>query len=122
MWNTPTKEQLSKIPKMYATEHVPLPEKTIHLHFFLGSNDWFISETDGEDLMFGFAILNGDYQNSEWGYISLSELEAVSVHGGIEIDNDVYWTKCPANEVQTICKAHGWPLSKPGKIMANMTA
>lgn len=121
MWNAPTKEQLIKIPRLYETEHTPLQAKTIHLHMFIGSCDWFIAETDGEDLMFGHAILNGDYQNAEWGYISLTELKAVSVHG-IEIDNDIYWTPCPAGEVRTICRAHGWPLQQPNRLAVNMTA
>jgi hypothetical protein len=27
--------------------------------------------------MFGYTILNGDLQNAEWGYISLSEIAAI---------------------------------------------
>lgn len=72
--------------------------------------------------MFGFAILNADYQNAEWGYVSLAELKAINIQG-IEVDFDIYWTPCPAGEVVTICKAQGWPLQKqPTKLMANMTA
>ena len=26
MWNTPNKQQLSEIPKLYANEHIPLQE------------------------------------------------------------------------------------------------
>jgi hypothetical protein len=121
MWNSPDQETLRRIPKLYATEHIAPQEKIIHLHLFIGSCDWFIAETDGEDLMFGFVILNGDYRNAEWGYISLAELKAISIHG-IEIDNDIYWTPCPAGEVRTICRAHGWPLQQPNKQAANMTA
>ena len=36
MWNEPTKEQLAKIPRLYETERVPLKEKLIWLHFFIG--------------------------------------------------------------------------------------
>lgn len=44
------------------------------LHFFYGSSDWYITEWDGKDTLFGFAILGGDMQCAEWGYMSLSEI------------------------------------------------
>ena len=65
MYNTPTTDRLSKIPKLYETEHIPLQDKLIHLHFFIGGCDWYIAEFDGEDLFWGFAILNDDFQNAE---------------------------------------------------------
>jgi hypothetical protein len=46
----------------------------LSLHYYVSGCDWYISEWDREDTMFGYAILNGDYENSEWGYIRLSEL------------------------------------------------
>ena len=65
MWNEPTKDQLSKLPKLYETEKVPLKDKPIYLHFFIGDCDWFISEYDGEDLFFGYAII-GNPEFAEW--------------------------------------------------------
>ena len=62
MWNTPTRQQLDRIPRLYDTEHTPAEEKLIYLHFFIGGCDWYIAEYDGDDLFFGFAILNGDYE------------------------------------------------------------
>jgi hypothetical protein len=109
MWNTPTSDLLSKIPMLHTTENIPLPSKIIHAHFFIGGCDWYIAESDGEDLMFGFAILNGDYKNAEWGYISLDELKALSING-IEVDFDLNWSPCPANQVRAICLAQGWPI------------
>ena len=64
MWNTPTEERLSKIPRLYETEHIPLQDKLIYLHFFIGGCDWYIAKFDGEDLFWGFAILNNDLQNA----------------------------------------------------------
>lgn len=92
MWNTPSKTRLSKIPKLYETDEIPLLEKTIHLHFFLGSSDWYITEFDGDDTFFGYVILNGDTQCSEWGYISFQELKDVKP-GFMEIDCELakYW-------------------------------
>jgi hypothetical protein len=83
MWNTPTTDRLSKIPRLYETEHIPLQDKLIHLHFFIGGCDWYIAEFDGEDLFWGFAILNDDFQNAEWGYISFSELKSIKVGGDV---------------------------------------
>jgi len=77
MWNEPTKEELDRLPRLYQTEDVPLAEKLIQMHFFLGGCDWWIAEFDGEDLFFGYAVLNGDWELAEWGYISLSELKSI---------------------------------------------
>lgn len=40
-----------------------------------GASSFYFSEWDGEDELFGFAVLNGDTQNSEWGYTSLEEIK-----------------------------------------------
>ena len=110
MWNEPSKERLAKIPKLYETEGTPLQEKMIHLHFFIGACDWFIAEFDGEDLFWGFAILNGDYEMAEWGYVSFSELKSINVNG-IEIDCEVEeaWRVQSAAEIDKIRIANGWP-------------
>lgn len=101
MWNPPTSEALSQLPRLYQTENVPVEDKIIHLHFFLGGCDWYIAEYDGQDLMFGFAILNNDTQNAEWGYVSLAELKETSV-GGIEVDRDIYWRPKQAKDIDRI--------------------
>jgi len=110
MWNKPTKKQLAKLPKLYQTEEVPLKDKIIHLHFFIGGSDWYIAEYDheGGDLFWGFTILNQDYHNAEWGYISLSELQSIKIQGWLEIDRDLHWQVKPAKEVKEICQAQGW--------------
>ncbi|ACN15045.1 hypothetical protein HRM2_19440 [Desulforapulum autotrophicum HRM2] len=109
MWNTPTPEQLATIPKLYETEHIPMKEKIVHFHFFIGGCDWFVVEFDGVDTFFVFAILHGDLHNAEWGYTSLSELKSIKAKGYLEIDCDLYWKPRPAGQVEVICKAQGWP-------------
>ena len=110
MWNTPSEDRLSKIPKLYETEDVPLQDKLIYLHFFIGGCDWYVAEFDGEDLFWGFAILNDDFQNAEWGYISFSELKSVKVGGWLEIDCELeeFWQARKVSEIEKIRKAHGW--------------
>ena len=110
MWNEPTKERLSKIPKLYETENVPLKDKLIYLHFFIGGSDWFVAEYDEDDLFFGFAVLNGDLQMAEWGYVSFSELKSIKVQGWLEIDCELeeHWQAKRAIEIDKIRIARGW--------------
>jgi hypothetical protein len=110
MWNIPTKDRLAKIPALYETEKTPLQDKLIHLHFFLGGCDWYIAEYDGDDLFWGFAILNNDLEMAEWGYISFSELKAIKAGGWCEVDCELesFWKVRPAKEVDLICEAQGW--------------
>ena len=110
MWNIPNKERLAKIPKLYETENTPLNDKMIHLHFFIGGCDWYIAEYDGDDLFFGFAILNNDYEMAEWGYISFGELRAINIDGWLEIDCELeeFWEVKRAIEIEKIRIAHGW--------------
>jgi hypothetical protein len=86
MWNEPSKERLAKIPRLYETENVSLKDKLIYLHFFIGGCDWYIAEYDGDDLLWGYAILNNDYLNAEWGYISFRELKEIKINGWLEVD------------------------------------
>lgn len=110
MWNVPSKQRLSKIPKLYETENVPLKNKLIWLHFFIGGSEWFICEYDGEDLMFGFCILNNDLEMAEWGYVSFKELQSIQVNGWFEIDCKLedLWEVREASEVDKIRIANGW--------------
>lgn len=115
MWNPPSKEILSKLPRLYETEHVSLKDKTIHLHFFIGGCDWFIAEFDGHDLLWGYAILNNDFDCAEWGYISLEELKSIRIPPGIEVDFDLHWNLRPASQIDKICRGMGWRPSIRGK-------
>lgn len=107
MWNTPSKEELAKIPKLYETENIPLEDKIIYMHFFVGGSDWFIAEYDGKDIFFGFAVLNSDYMNAEWGYAPFSELKEINIKG-IQIDRDLFWEARKTSEVELIKKCGGF--------------
>ena len=101
MWNTPAADQLSKIPRLYETENIPTEDKLIFFNFFIGGCDWYVAEYDGDDLFFGFAILNSDYEMAEWGYISFAELKSISIDG-LEIDCVSSWTPKKACEIDLI--------------------
>ncbi len=107
MWNQPSNEKLSSIAGLYSTQETPAQDKVIYLHFFINATDIYVAEYDGEDLLYGFSILNGDLQMAEWGYISFSELKAINVNG-LQVDCDIHWKPRPAREVQQICEAQGW--------------
>jgi hypothetical protein len=60
-------------------------EAIVYLHYFHGGSDWYITEKDvegGIHQAFGYAVLNGDLENAELGYISIAELVAL----GVELD------------------------------------
>lgn len=60
-------------------------EAVVFLHYFHGGSDWYITEKDqdgGVQQAFGYAVLNGDEQNAELGYISIEEMTGL----GVELD------------------------------------
>lgn len=60
-------------------------------HFFVGGTDFYILEWDGQDTLYGYTILNGDRQNSEYGYISLTEIHQVRINKFMGIELDFYF-------------------------------
>lgn len=43
--------------------------------YTVGNSRFYFSEWDGGDELFGYVVLKGDTQNSEWGFTSLEELK-----------------------------------------------
>lgn len=59
-------------------------------HYFIGSSDWLVTEySPQEDIAFGWVCLNGDRQNAELGYVSLTELEEVRVSTDVQMGGHV---------------------------------
>ena len=102
MWNEPNLDELKKLPGLYETEGTLLKEKLVREHFFLAGCDWWICEFDGDDLFFGYAVLNGDEENGEWGYVSFHELKSLKIPPGLEVDRDLHWRPKPAGEIPQI--------------------
>jgi len=101
-----TKLEMKKLPALYGTEKVGLKNKVIQVHFFLGGCDWYGVEFDGEDLFWGYCILNNDFHNAEWGYFSLQEL--ASIRKPFMVEKDRYWTVRKASEVEKINRGMNW--------------
>jgi hypothetical protein len=73
--------QLQKCPKIGESDGIK--EHPAIFHYFAGSTDIYICEYDGQDEMFGFCILGGDVEMSEFGCFSLNELRNI---GPLNID------------------------------------
>ena len=109
MWNVPSDEELRRLPRLYETEGSPLEDKIVQMHFFLGGCDWYAVEYGAEErLFFGYAILNDDFVNAEWGYFSLDELRSIRTAQGFEIDRDLHWKPRRAYEVERIRASNGF--------------
>ena len=63
---------------------------------------WYAAEFDGQDLFFGYVILNGDRDMAEWGYFSLNELKQLKDRLGMEVDRDLHWQPRRASEVKEV--------------------
>ena len=64
---------LKHCPKIGTTDGAK--EHPALFHYFFGGTDYYVCEYNPENgLMFGYAILNNDLHNSEWGYFNVSEL------------------------------------------------
>ena len=60
------------------------------IHYFIGNSDWYVCEVDEHNVGFGYAILNGDIQNVEYGYIDLNEVTTLTINGFIQTELDIY--------------------------------
>jgi hypothetical protein len=72
-------------------------EAVAYLHYFTGSSDWYITEKDmcgGVAQAYGYAILNGDDQMAEIGYISIKEL----IRCGVELD--LHFSPCTLGTIK----------------------
>ncbi len=54
----------------------------------IGAGTWLLTECDEDGLAFGLS----DLGFPELGYISLEEVFAVKLPGGLHIEQDLYWT------------------------------
>ena len=74
---TALKARLEKCPDIKQTDK--MKEHPAMFHYYFKETHIYICEYDRKDLMFGYTVLNGDVECSEWGYSSLSEITSISV-------------------------------------------
>ncbi len=93
------KADMKKVPALYATEGIPVGEKTAAVHYFSPSVDYYVVEVDVESgEAFGLTVnrVTGD---REMGYMSLPEMERVYVAPFGLIERDCFWTPVPLAQV-----------------------
>jgi len=111
----PTHWELSRIPRLYETEDIPFKKKTLYFHFTIFDCHWYMAEFDSEDrddkerYFFGYAILNNDFQNGEWGYMSYDEMTELNI-ADKEVIRDLDWIAKNVCEVEEIMKGK-WNVS-----------
>lgn len=96
-----TKEIEKSLPKLYATEKVPVSDKVLVVKYFTPWTNWtwYGVEYDPVDrLFFGWVV----GFEKEWGYFSLDELESVKGPFGLKIERDLYWTPRKFSELKGI--------------------
>jgi hypothetical protein len=88
-----TKAIEAKIPKLYATDGVPVEDKTVAVKFFTPWANWTWYAFEGErtedgDFLF-FGLVTGFA--TELGYFSLRELEGAKGPFGLGIERDLHF-------------------------------
>lgn len=96
----PPKADAARVPGLYATEHVDLADKVLHLHYFTSAADWYVAEMDPETgVAFGYADLG--FGCGEWGYFDLCEM-AVLTANYLGVERDCHWTPTKAGAVDKV--------------------
>lgn len=90
-------ESRAKLPPLYANEQLGL-DALAQVKFFSPDSGWtwYASEFDGEDRFFGLVI----GFEIEFGYFTLSELEAMQGHLGLPVERDRFYTPTSLKALQ----------------------
>jgi len=108
-----TKEILHRLPKLYATEEIPLKEKICVAKFFdpCGAYTFWIVEGSEEEygeqgetdwILWGYVTLGLGRDSDEFGYSSLNEILAVKNRFGLGIERDLHWSPLPLKDIPEI--------------------
>lgn len=96
-----TPEILARLPPLYATEHLPGPDKIAQAKLFTpwAGWTWYVVEYDPADrIAFGYVI----GLEAEFGSFSLDELEAVRGPDGLRVERDVYFQPIRLGDIPDI--------------------
>ena len=77
-------------------------DPTVHCKLFnaYGAGTWYLTEYDGKDTAFGY--VTGLAEN-EWGYVSISELEALHIGGSIpRIECDLHFDPVSFSKIRAL--------------------
>lgn len=84
----------SQLPPLYSQEHIEDPIAQVKFFTPWTNWTWYPIEFDQEDIFFGKVIGH----ETEMGYFSLAELQAIQGPGGLRIERDLYFTPKPLSE------------------------
>jgi hypothetical protein len=85
--------ELYKVLPEYNSQDKKGKEAVAYLHYFYGGSDWYVTEKDTHPYCYGFAILNGDMMNAEFGSMSFDEF----IRNG-KVELDFHWEPNTINE------------------------
>ncbi len=109
MRNKPTESELAELCEIPVAEKTPLEERVIHMHFFLGKSDLYVSAYDPQrQMFFGYFIPNNDYETAGWGQFSLEEMDRLRLAPDLEVTRNLDWKPKRAMDVDRIRDAYGW--------------
>ena len=88
-----TKEVVSRLPKLYATDNIKFNDKVLQVKFFTpdGDHTWYGVEYDGNDTFFGLVVNSATGNEGEWGYFSKSELKSIRGRLCLPVERDMYF-------------------------------
>lgn len=82
---------------LYSQEAASDPEVCAKLFFIAGSATWYVTEYDPETRI-GFGYVTG-FAADEWGYFSISEMQATRFAGICAFEVDLYFESKKASTV-----------------------
>ena len=100
----PTIDDLKQLPRLRPKKEISYEETIIYYHLYISKCEWFVAEFDGEDLLYGFVIVNGDFSGGKWGYFSYLDLHKIE-SDNLKVDNDASWKVGPlSNYINSLPK------------------
>jgi len=96
-----TQELRKILPPLYSQENTRDP--TAYVKLFTPDSNWTWyasegSEEEGDFIFFGYVF----GFEEEWGYFSLSELQAARGPRGLPVERDLYFNPIPISEVMRL--------------------
>lgn len=95
-----------------AGENTPDHKPVVKLFSPVGAATWLLSELDPENPDIAFGLCDLGMECPELGYVSMSELEGVTLRFGLKIERDMYW------EPEKTLSAYAEEARARGKIIA----
>lgn len=100
------RDMLSNVVKAYkdipsiGEQDEKYKNSVVYLHYFSGGTDWYVTELDKKSgRMFGYVVLNQDWDMSEFGYIDKNFLIKNNIPLMQKPELDFYWKYKTVNQI-----------------------